>query len=738
MKEEIINQNQRIKSDLETVKNALEKYAQIDPSFKGHTNTMNTKINSLIEQIDKKSFTVAVIATMKAGKSTLLNALLGNDYLPTSNTPETASLLYIKHSADCYLQANDEKIYDIQNICNAIRERNRIFRESGVDMVSKYTLFVPYEKISTVKNVNFQFIDTPGPNEAGISALKDEVEKVLKMADVILYVMNYTQLNGQEEEKLFDTVTDIRRDILSEIKDRFFFVISQIDRENANSKTIPETVEYVKECLKKRIGITEPSIHCVSAEWALLSRMVQAQNFSRIDDLGEIVYGKFSPLYDRDDTLEEKKEKFNDELLSNIIKKSGVPKLEDEIIDYIVNNSESLFYRSIIEKSKNAIQDAKNLCLAKQSVMYKSQEELERDFTELKASIEAIGKDLKEIDDTVHAFCKTVDKEIKEKFDLFDNKIGELIENLITHEQDEDNNDGKSDWLGNILDTLFDVGIDIGVEVVAAKLKGNKNCDSGNKGSKSGKGMNQSQKNTAKKIGRGIYKFGKTACEQIHALLKNGKLTSFDEQKARETIETINNSIESVVQVGLSQLKDDLEATISLKNEETNHELEVIINRANTQFFSKLNEQFSLPSKLEAVPIELPKEDSITIETDYNNFLDKKYKYKDGGFCKPKLRVLDDVSLNTDKLISYWKGEIKTQKRISLKVISDYMAETVLTRIESIKKNFKEKTDDYLRLVSRELESKKKEQSTNSERETELKTCISQIDEVKDFLNTKL
>ena len=145
-----------------------------------------------------------------------------------------------------------------------------------------------------------------------------------------------------------------------------------------------------------------------------------------------------------------------------------------------------------------------------------------------------------------------------------------------------------------------------------------------------------------------------------------------------------------------------------------------------------------MPSKLEAVPIELPKEDSITIETDYNNFLDKKYKDKDGGFCKPKLRVLDDVSLNTDKLISYWKGEIKTQKRISLKVISDYMAETVLTRIESVKKNFTEKTDDYLRLVSRELESKEKEQSTNSERETELKTCISQIDEVKDFLNTKL
>ena len=713
--EELLIKNQKVKDALEKMKAALEVYANTDSSFKDGAHTIISKINKLITQIDNKTFTVAVIATMKAGKSTLLNALLGNDYLPTSNTPETASLLYIKHSPECYLQTDNEKISDTENICNAIKERNLSFRENGVDAISKYTLYVPYEKIRSVESVNFQFIDTPGPNEAGLPALKDEVEKVLKMADVILYVMNYSQLNGQADETLFDTVKSMRPDIRSEIKDRFFFVISQIDRQNTNSKTLEETIDYVKARLKEELmEIDNPSIFGVSAERALLARMIQAENFSRIDDLGKIMFGEYGD-YDFKSSLEEKRKLFTDEKLAKVIEKSLILELENKIIANIVNNSGSLFYRSIVEKAKNAIKEVKNICVTKQGLMYKSSEELERVRSALENSINEINHDLEEVDSTVNSFFEDVEDEIRAKFNLFEKKISEVIEKLIKQDKNKGNEERKENWVDNFLDNL----VNESAKVVDAMPN---------------ETLNESLKNTFKSIVKNWDRFGKPLLQRVGSFFKIGTPNAADIQKLKETLSAINTDIENIIQLALSQFKDDLEAEIAHESQNTNRKLESIINNANVQFHSKLNEQLAVPSKLEAVPIELPKEDSITIDADYNAFLNKTYRDEGGGLCKSSQRVLDTVSINKDHLVDYWKKAIRIRKEISLKVISQYMSETVVPRIGAVKGTFTEQSDKYLTSVLSELENRKKEQESHDEREEELKTCLAKIEEIKKSL----
>ena len=703
--EELLIKNQKVKYALEKMKAALEVYANTDSSFKDGAHTIISKINKLVTQIDNKTFTVAVIATMKAGKSTLLNALLGNDYLPTSNTPETASLLYIKHSPECYLQTDNEKISDTENICNAIKERNLSFRENGVDAISKYMLYVPYEKIRSVESVNFQFIDTPGPNEAGLPALKDKVEKVLKMADVILYVMNYSQLNGQADETLFDTVKSMRPDIRSEIKDRFFFVISQIDRQNKNSKTLEETIDYVKARLKKELmEIDNPSIFGVSAERALLARMIQAENFSRIDDLGKIMFGEYG-YYDFKSLLEEKRKLFTDEKLAKVIEKSLILELENKIIANIVNNSGSLFYRSIVEKAKNIIKEANNICVTKQGLMYKSREELERVHSALENYIAEIEGDLKEVDRTVKSFYGNVGNEIGAKFNLFEKKISEAIEKLIKQDKNKGNEERKENWVDNFLDSLVNESAE-----------------------------NESLKNIVKNIAKTWRCYGKPVFQHVRSFLKNITASEADIQEAKETLSAINNAIENIIQLALSQFKDDLEAEIALECQKNNLKLERIINKANVQFHSKLNEWLAIPSKLEAVPIELPKEDSITIDADYNAFLDKTYRDEGGGLCKSSQRVLDTVSINKDHLVDYWKKAIRIRKEISLKVISQYMSETVVPRIEAVKGTFTEQSDKYLTSVLSELENRKKEQESHAEREEELKKCLAKIEDINKSL----
>ena len=222
--------------------------------------------------------------------------------------------------------------------------------------------------------------------------------------------------------------------------------------------------------------------------------------------------------------------------------------------------------------------------------------------------------------------------------------------------------------------------------------------------------------------------------QRVVSFFKIGTPNAADIQKLKETLSAINTDIENIIQIALSQLKDDLEAEIAHESQNTNRKLERIINKANVQFYSKLNEQLAVPSKLEAVPIELPKEDSITIDADYNAFLDKKYRNEDGGFCKPDRIVLDSVSINKDRLVDYWKKAIRIRKTQSLTVITQYMFETVVPRIEAVKGTFKEQSDKYLTSVSSELENRKKEQESHAEREEELKTCLAKIEEIKKSL----
>ena len=312
---DLTEKNNELRTDLIQVKNVLNEYKS-KMSFSTNDDLLEN-IDSVIEQIDNKTFTVSVIATIKAGKSTFLNALLGNEYLPSSNVPETSNLLFIRNSEEILLQKNKEVIKGITNIKNEIAERNKNDRENGVNTLNKYTLFVPYKKLDSLKNLNFQFVDTPGPNESGVPTLKNEVEKILKVSDVIIYLMDYGKLNSTDENELFSTISTIRKDLLSDIKSKVFFVVNKMDSKNTNSLNEEETINFVKEQLKKQLKIDSPNIYCISAENALLAKMIKVQNYKRIDDIGRKAFGDFG--WNDDDKEDIKISKLTDTILEHQI-----------------------------------------------------------------------------------------------------------------------------------------------------------------------------------------------------------------------------------------------------------------------------------------------------------------------------------------------------------------------------------------------------------------------------------
>ena len=68
------------------------------------TSKMFKDIDTFLKKCSEKEFHIALIGTIKAGKSTLINAMLGHEYASTKVTPETAALTKFKKGEKNYVK----------------------------------------------------------------------------------------------------------------------------------------------------------------------------------------------------------------------------------------------------------------------------------------------------------------------------------------------------------------------------------------------------------------------------------------------------------------------------------------------------------------------------------------------------------------------------------------------------------------------------------------------------------
>ena len=200
-------------------------------------------------------FSVAVTGVINAGKSTLLNALLGKKILGASNVPETVNLTVLKYAPEPFARVNfwseaelkelgiaqdqDDEIAEIyggagvkfesetaQNLnvkFNADGESAAKFKSPSVSEIyseppasktvktdeikrytsadSKYAKFVKsvelYENLELLKN-NVRIIDTPGIDDA--VALREElVRRFMRECDLMVHLMNVSQSATQKD-----------------------------------------------------------------------------------------------------------------------------------------------------------------------------------------------------------------------------------------------------------------------------------------------------------------------------------------------------------------------------------------------------------------------------------------------------------------------------------------------------------------------------------------------------------
>lgn len=222
-------------------------------------------------------FDVSVIATMSSGKSTLINALLGTELMPYKNEACTATIARIKdidgmdHFEAKYLDKDNNLLGSCDRLTlNDMESINNNPEVAYIDIEGD----VPSIESKGVKLV---LVDTPGPNNSRTEDHKNHTYKIIKEKSkpMVLYVLNATQLQTNDDKELLSAVADAMKVGGKQSKDRFLFALNKIDLFDAEKESVSGTIENVKTYLSQ-FGIENPNIFPTSAETAKVIRMYES------------------------------------------------------------------------------------------------------------------------------------------------------------------------------------------------------------------------------------------------------------------------------------------------------------------------------------------------------------------------------------------------------------------------------------------------------------------------------
>ena len=218
---------------------------------------------------------VLIVANVSAGKSTLINALIGHKLNKTATNACTKDLCYIygkpqKDGLTIKLRDTDKYIYDesfgqwSSNECEQI----------GVYFASNH-----------LKGKKICFIDTPGFNDAQNQERGIITEKAIKdnKYDAVLYIANGAYMGREDEQHLLEV-------IIKNTKKPIVFVMNYLDKYKPKDDSISDSIARYRSDIVK-LGIKDPIIIPISARVAFLAEM-EKQNLLDEEECLELEQNK--------------------------------------------------------------------------------------------------------------------------------------------------------------------------------------------------------------------------------------------------------------------------------------------------------------------------------------------------------------------------------------------------------------------------------------------------------------
>lgn len=395
-----------------------------------------------------KEFEVNVVATMSAGKSTLINALLGKKLMPATQEACTATITKIhdndkdNYAAEAFDQ-NGEKVITFSNLTyDLMEELNSLPNVSKID-ISGNIPFVTSEESSLV------LIDTPGPNNARDKDHKFKTYNMLSESSktLVLYILNAQQLAVEDDDNLLSHVADSMKIGGRQSRDRFIFVINKMDEYWRDEDSVESAIQKVKDYLSDK-GIENPNVYPLSAITALYIRdsLMSIKSMESDDDDSEIEEAKmlvrrcikkeklhfenYTPLTTRaKDTIKSQLQTYveNNSLKEQALIHSGIITLEEIIKSYVLKYSKTAKIKNIVDTFEKKLESERILEEAKKhlSMCTENKQEIRNKINLIESKLDD-GENVKDFRRKINDI--NYDKQIKDSA----NKIMSEVEAKIT------------------------------------------------------------------------------------------------------------------------------------------------------------------------------------------------------------------------------------------------------------------------------------------------------------------
>jgi GTP-binding protein EngB required for normal cell division len=206
-----------------------------------------------IPKLEAERFHLVVLGEFNHGKSTFVNALLGQDVLPVGITPTTASINHVVHAANptarVVLTSGESKYLEPGQLKEWVTVAGG--RASEVSYVE---LGFPSDLL---KN-NVVLVDTPGVND--LNEQRAEVTYgYVPRADAVVFLLDAGQALKDSEREF------LRSRVLENARDRLIFVLGKMDMLSPDERTA--VLSYVQGGLAKLVP--DPVVYALSAkDWA--------------------------------------------------------------------------------------------------------------------------------------------------------------------------------------------------------------------------------------------------------------------------------------------------------------------------------------------------------------------------------------------------------------------------------------------------------------------------------------
>lgn len=418
----------------------------------------NLKSNALKDAYEKafdEKLEINIVATMSAGKSTLINSLIGKKFLPSKQGACTAIITKIEDDDDgtfkaIVLDENNKELEKYSNIDYKImRSLNENKSVSEVDIKGN----IPF--VSS-KDVSLILVDTPGPDNAMDKRHAEITHKALSSSSkmLVLFVMNGGTLNNDSQKKFLEDIAKSMSIGGKQSKERFIFVVNKIDEYKVDEDDIEKDVlEGTREFLK-RIGIENPNIFLVSAEMALGMRKIKSTTDEEKQELLEEYSHKMKKLNSNEQFHLEKYAKLpassqqiidkeletaikNNDIVEQTLIHSGIRSLEEAIAVYVTKYTRPSKIANIVNQlthefdSANAFVDTKMKIVSEKG----KREEYARKIKKLNEKISS-GEGSKK-------FKNEIEKFSDETYKNFNNKLNNLVAALCTEQLKTDLSRGR-------------------------------------------------------------------------------------------------------------------------------------------------------------------------------------------------------------------------------------------------------------------------------------------------------